>query len=325
MPEQTTHPVIAEITRRNRGESPQLSLALAIEGGSMRGVVSAGMVAAMESIGIAPEVFDAIYSSSAGSYNAAYYLSGNCRQGSSIYWENNGPFIDRRRLLRKLPLVDLDYVLDEVMVVSKPLDFERVVKSKRLYPLATDVATARRHIFEPAQSKEELRLQLRAGSTMPGLAGPPTPVGDRLYYDAALTEPVPLDAAIEHNYEAVFVLVTRSLESGLAPISFRNAVLDKISRNRLRKLDPNLANNSLRPADKVRKNRLLIEMLEVAGREPPYVYTVAPQEGSPTVDRIEKNSLKLIAAAQSGFIAMKQVFGAECTYRFKSDSWLEDY
>jgi predicted patatin/cPLA2 family phospholipase len=319
------HPVIQEIERRQRGDSPQLKLALAIEGGSMRGVVSAGMVAAMENMGIPPEVFDAIYASSAGSYNGAYYLSGNVRQGSSIYWEHNGPFIDHRRLLRKLPLVDLDYVLDEVMVEHKPLNFQKVVDAHRLYPLATDVETAQRHIFEPAESADKLRLQLRAGSTMPGIAGPPTTVNGRRFYDAALTEPVPIDAAIENDFEAVMVLVTRSLESAMTPVNFTSKMLERVSVNRLRKLSVQLAENMITPENRVKKSRFLREMKDIPGTEPPFAYTVAPESGSPTVGRIEKDRLKLLAAAQSGYIAMKHTFGLRCLEHFRTDGWLEDF
>ncbi len=290
----------------------------------MRGVVSAGMLAAMESISIAPEVFDAVYASSAGGYNGAYFLSGNCRMGSSIYWENNGPFIDKRRPLRKLPLVNLDFVLDEVMVEHKPLDFQKVVDSKKLYLLATDVNTAKRHIFEPAESPDELRQQLRASSTMPWVAGPPTAIANQLFYDAALTEPVPVDASVEAGFEAVMVLVTRPLESGMTPVNLTTKVLERVSKNRLRKLHPDLAAKSMTLEDRVKRSKLLIEMRDSPGVKPPFIYAVAPEVGSPTVGRIEKNRDSLLAAAQAGYVAIKNTFGVECSGKFITDSWLED-
>ena len=48
---------------------------LAIEGGGMRGCVSAGMVAAVSTLGLM-DTFDAVYGSSAGSLVGAYAIAG---------------------------------------------------------------------------------------------------------------------------------------------------------------------------------------------------------------------------------------------------------
>ena len=52
-----------------------MKIALAIEGGGMRGCVAAGMAAAVSELGLI-ESFDAVYGSSAGSLIGAYMLSG---------------------------------------------------------------------------------------------------------------------------------------------------------------------------------------------------------------------------------------------------------
>ena len=74
------------------------SVALAVEGGAMRGVISAGMVSALEDLGYV-HAFDAVYGASAGAINAAYFLAGQARLGTTIYHEdiNNRQFIDLRR------------------------------------------------------------------------------------------------------------------------------------------------------------------------------------------------------------------------------------
>src|SRR5579871_2481947 len=63
------------------------SIALCVEGGAMRGVVSAGMVSALEELGLVT-AFDAVYGSSAGAINAAYFLAGQARLGTTIYFED---------------------------------------------------------------------------------------------------------------------------------------------------------------------------------------------------------------------------------------------
>eukprot|EP00550_Attheya_septentrionalis_P008484 CAMPEP_0198286252 /NCGR_PEP_ID=MMETSP1449-20131203/5379_1 /TAXON_ID=420275 /ORGANISM="Attheya septentrionalis, Strain CCMP2084" /LENGTH=992 /DNA_ID=CAMNT_0043983939 /DNA_START=262 /DNA_END=3240 /DNA_ORIENTATION=- len=61
-------------TPSNRGDQDMAHLALAIEGGGMRGAVSAGMAAAISSLGLM-DAFDSVYGSSAGSIVGAYMIS----------------------------------------------------------------------------------------------------------------------------------------------------------------------------------------------------------------------------------------------------------
>jgi len=79
----------------------------------MRGVVSGGMVVALEQLGLL-ECFDAIYGSSAGAMNGAYFLAGQAALGTTIYYDNinNRHFIDFARALRGRPVVDLDFLVD---------------------------------------------------------------------------------------------------------------------------------------------------------------------------------------------------------------------
>ena len=73
------------LAARARGADPH-RVALVLEGGGMRGVVSAGMTAALERLGLTP-CFDLVVGASAGAINGAALLSGAAQRG-------------RRRLLR---------------------------------------------------------------------------------------------------------------------------------------------------------------------------------------------------------------------------------
>lgn len=55
--------------------APPPKVGLAIEGGGMRGCVSAGMIAAVSTLGLM-DTFDAVYGSSAGSLVGAYAIAG---------------------------------------------------------------------------------------------------------------------------------------------------------------------------------------------------------------------------------------------------------
>ena len=119
------------------------SIALAVEGGAMRGVVSAGMVWALEDLGYT-HAFDAVYGSSAGAINSAYFLAGQAAVGTTIYYEdiNNRSFINLSRPLRGRPIVNLGFLLDDVARNRKRLDVDRVLQSRTpLSVLATDIHT----------------------------------------------------------------------------------------------------------------------------------------------------------------------------------------
>ncbi len=98
----------------------------------MRGVVSAGMVAALEQLDLL-DSFDAIYGSSAGAISGAYFLAGQARYGVTIFYENinNDHFIDFRRIFRRQgSIVSVDYLLDVVCQKIKPLNIEAILNSE---------------------------------------------------------------------------------------------------------------------------------------------------------------------------------------------------
>ena len=130
------HPVVQVLHERARaGSKPGARtdphrVALVIEGGGMRGVVSGGMVAALEALGLR-DTFDAVYGSSAGACAGAYFLSGQARSGARLYYEavNNRRFINLLRGFQRRAIVDLDYVFDEVLTNQLPLNFAAIQRS----------------------------------------------------------------------------------------------------------------------------------------------------------------------------------------------------
>ena len=77
------HPVLEILRERRRTSSlpsrrsagDKAKLGLAIEGGGMRGIVSAAMLQVLEECGMT-DCFDAVYGCSSGAINAAYFLAG---------------------------------------------------------------------------------------------------------------------------------------------------------------------------------------------------------------------------------------------------------
>ena len=279
-------------------------IALCVEGGAMRGVVSAGMVSALEELGLV-EAFDGVYGSSAGAINAAYFLAGQAAFGTSIYAEdiNNSRFISIARMFVGRPIVDLGFLIDEVATRRKPLDTAKVIASPSpLTVMATSVETAARAPLTRFPDGVSLLLALRAGATMPVLAGPAVTYAGRQYLDASLTEPIPVTLAEEEGHTHVLALLTRPGDSPRTTTMFdRVYVLP-----RLRRVSPALADLYV---DRSGPYRTLLESIG-AGRGPlgrAEVLGVRPLP--PVVGKLERSSAALKSAARLGFDAVMRTFG----------------
>lgn len=305
---------VIDLLRRRlaRGGRPPFDdgarIALCVEGGAMRGVISAGMVSALEALGYT-QAFDAVYGSSAGAINAAYFLAGQARLGTTIYSENinNRRFIDLSRSLRGRPIVDLGYLLEGVAVHAKPLDVARVLASASpLTVMATDVATAQAVCLRGFSSDRPLIRALRAGATMPIVAGDPVDWCGGRYFDASLTEPIPVPQAETDGCTHILVLLTRPVESArvMTPLD-RWFVLP-----RLRRISPALAAKFV---DRGAPYRALLDCI-AAGRGPAsraVVHGIRP--GPPAIGKLERSKDRLLAGARAGYDAVTALLAAAPT------------
>ncbi|CAB9498717.1 Patatin-like phospholipase [Seminavis robusta] len=206
------HPVAQLLHERRRTHSQpnattrpdNFKIALAIEGGGMRGCVSAGMVSAIHYLNLS-DAFDVIYGSSAGSIVGSYLIT---RQlpwfGPEVYYDAlttaGRQFIDTRRLLRCLglglldprlvkdvltrpeegkPVLNLSYLLKRTLQENKPLDWNKFVEMQKVQPLkvvASGLKSEKAIIMDMAngsfETLDELSSCMHASCLLPGLAGP---------------------------------------------------------------------------------------------------------------------------------------------------------
>ena len=142
------HPVARVLRERaEAGSVPEARddphrVALVLEGGGMRGVVSAGMVAALETLGMSA-AFDLVVGSSAGAINGAALLSGVATRAADAYC---GPlasksFVNPMRVLRGKPVIDVNDVLT-IISPESVAGQERVTSGDVLHCIAVDVDSA---------------------------------------------------------------------------------------------------------------------------------------------------------------------------------------
>lgn len=269
----------------------------------MRGVVSAGMVIALERLGLL-DVFDDVYGASAGALNGAYFVGGKAVFGTSIYSEeiNNRRFISPWRMAWR-PAVDIDFLIDRVLRVTKPLPVERILASPiPLHVIVTDVATARPRAISAWRDGENLLRTLRAGATMPVLAGPPFEVdGMRLWDPAFFEESVPVAPADAGGASHILTLLTR-------PAGTRRPTLSPFERfyvvPAIRRVSPALAEAYVtRDAAYAR----VMDQIE-SGRSAGGANILAARPSSARVSKMARDRQRLVAAAHDGIQVIEAMF-----------------
>jgi len=212
-----SHPDIVHPTarliheRRRNGSKPSkderpdgCKIALSIEGGGMRGCVTAGMVSALYYLGL-EDCFDVVYGASAGTVIGAYFIT---RQfpwfGPEIYYDSlttaGNSFIDSKRLLRSVglglldprllkdvvsrrnngkPVLNLDFLLKYTVQEKKPLNWDKFVdmQSKQPLKIVTSGCKSESSVILDMENGsfntlEELARCMHASCLLPGIAGP---------------------------------------------------------------------------------------------------------------------------------------------------------
>jgi predicted patatin/cPLA2 family phospholipase len=305
--DQRDHPVIAAVRRRrDEGSTPGARtdgrrIALVIEGGGMRGVVSAGMAAAIEQLGLT-DSFDEVHGASAGSFNAAFLLAGQATYLTGLYPHGFGDprFVSLRRAIAGRPLFDLDYVIDEVWRSQRRLRTDVIEASGiELHCTATDVDQAEIVDLDELRDGEQIRCAMRASARLPWLAGPPVHFRGRRLLDATLAEAMPVRAA---GRTATHMLVLQTRPQGVQHTPLSTGVA-RLTDRYLEKLNPELV--ELRRSRSERYDRLSEELAGRA-RDPaaePAVCVIRPPAGAPMIGQMENRLTVLTAAGSQGLRA----------------------
>lgn len=284
------------LERRRAGHPDPYKVALCIEGGGMRGVVSAGMVAALQELDGA-RLFDHVYGSSAGALNGAYFLAGQAEKGLPIYSEDlpERRFVCWRRYLRGGPLLHLDDLIDEVMTHVRPLDFDALHRSRpTFHPLAYDLVEQRVVAMPDPLNRESLFERLRASCRVPVFGGPPVVDGPHTWCDPLLHEPIPCRTPLALGATHLVVLSTRP-----SPQFSRAGVVQRSFEERLlTRWDPRLATSMVADGTTPYDDATLLQDLVEAGR----ALVVSP--AGPIVGRLETDPDALRAGAERGRAAV---------------------
>jgi predicted patatin/cPLA2 family phospholipase len=306
------HAVIKEIVRRKlcglRGNSSDanraVKLGLVVEGGAMRGVYSGGVLVAMEELGLT-DVFDEVYCESAGAVNACYFLAGQGAYGIKIYFEDL-PSLKFVNPFRYGTLIDVDYAIDVIVKIAKPLDTERVLKSPtHLYIAVTNALTGKSRIVDVKREDVPLLTLLKATGAIVPLYNHAVDIGGQPYVDGGIADPIPIHAAIEADCTHVLVLLTRPpVYTSLPYSAFQRFCLSPLLKDWSQPFVKAFYERSATRYNEARN----IAFGKTIVRDGIKIAVISPAYDSPAIARVTVARKKLLAATADAVQRTREVF-----------------
>ena len=184
-------------------------------GGGLRDIFGAGVFDYLieENIKI-----DYLVGISAGSGNAITYLSKQFGRNYKSYmnFSKRKEYMSLKNYIKDKNYVGLDYIYN---VLSKedgelPFDYDTYAKSKaELIIVATDAETGKPVYFTKKNIKKNNYDVCAASSTLPVL-NKPYKIGEKLYFDGSISDPIPIEKCIEAGCDKIIIILTR-------PVSYR--------------------------------------------------------------------------------------------------------
>ncbi|MGH3900529.1 MAG: patatin-like phospholipase family protein [Pseudonocardiaceae bacterium] len=308
---QVDHPVLRIIReRRASGSKPgaredgdRAKVGLAVEGGGMRGVVSAAMLSALEDYGFT-SAFDAVYGCSSGAINSAYFLAGKTWYPVSIYYDDltSSQFISFRRGLSGGNVLNLEYAFEEIMEAWNPLDYERVIESPiPLMVAVTNVDSQRTELARGFTNRSQLKSALRASAWLPvGIRGTTIFNGYRAVDGGVLTA-LPFRLALMDDCTHVFSVSTRPMNRPEPGFS----LMQRFTCWYLERIENGLGKGYLGAIRQKYADQVMLSEQRISPRkDEPYVLDLAPLPGVEEVKRHEVRTQKLIDAARESYALM---------------------
>jgi predicted patatin/cPLA2 family phospholipase len=140
--------------------------------------------------------------------------------GLDIYTDHlaaGSRFLSLKRYWSSHPVMDLDFLLDEVMADTIPLDFQAVINSELpLKVVASSLTTLTSEILTDFTDRRDLAECLKASANVPEIVGGPRTWRGHDLVDAAVFEPLPIKAALRDGCTHVLALCSRTHSAGPA-------------------------------------------------------------------------------------------------------------
>ena len=207
---------------------------LVLEGGSFRGIFTAGVLDCLLDNGIS---FPYVIGVSAGSGNAVNFIAGQRgRTQKVIMHENADPYFGLEQMMKSKKLLDLDKMLFDYAYDQIPLDFDAFFKSgtESEYVVA-NCETGLAEYLSPDGTHDRLLNLCKASCSVPVISQP-VEIDGSYYLDGSIIDSIPYRRAMKKGCEKVVAVLTRMDEESPTDYSKMKLILNLCYKNRFPKV-----------------------------------------------------------------------------------------
>lgn len=193
-------------------------------GGGMRGIFGAGVTDCL--------LDEKVYlpyciGVSAGSANLISYIAKQRGRNFRFYtrYAMRPEYMSLQNFLKKRSYFDLDYVYGTLSVTGgeDPVDYDAFFRAgQTLITVATRADDGKPQYFTNADFHTDDLSPLKGSCAIPGVCKP-YKVGDSLYFDGGVADPVPVEKALADGCDRLLVVLTKPLDFVKKPEHFRAA------------------------------------------------------------------------------------------------------
>lgn len=190
---------------------------LILEGGGIRGAFTAGVTDVFIKEGIR---FDYACGVSAGAGVLYNYIAGQEKRAKQIFLcPREQSYYGFREAMRSGKFMNLNKLYGEMAYDDPAFDFETFFASEtEVETVATNCITGKPEYLKDNGTVEGLFDAGRATGSLPFITGP-YQIGDNYYMDGSVSDPVPIERAIEKGCDKIVVLSTKG--DGMNPSNLK--------------------------------------------------------------------------------------------------------
>ena len=182
-------------------------VALVLEGGAMRGLYTAAVLDVFMKNDIK---IDTVFGVSAGALFGINYKSKQIGRALryNLKYAHDKRYMGMYSLLTTGDVMNKEFCFNKLVYELDPLDFETFDNSNvEFYAVVTNVETGKAEYIKVNDAKRDMEY-LRASGSMPFVSNLVEINGNK-YLDGAVSDPIPLQKAIDMGYEKIIVVQTR--------------------------------------------------------------------------------------------------------------------
>jgi predicted patatin/cPLA2 family phospholipase len=263
--------------------------ALVLEGGSLRGVFTAGVLDVFMEEGIELSYVNGV---SAGSMCGMSYVSKQIGRTIKVdlNYVNDKRFLSFRNMVKNRSIFNFDFLFGELSDTLIPFDYQTFEESKQKFEVvATRCKTGKPEYFEKSDGRDFIAA-IKASSSLPILSRM-IDIDGKKYLDGGCSMPFAYERAMDLGYEKIILILTRQK-------GYRKPPLDKWTKRGYEQYFaplPKFLKTLEEGPDRYNRIQEEIEALEASGR----IYVIRPDKPV-TVSRTEQDKRKLEALYNDG-------------------------